>query len=206
MPHQQNSVHIHYRLVAGDQPLRLKLRPSVHFRQHESPLGGLRPEQYTFKASGGNRYELSMDGQLPPLKLLLVGQHAAFTMDGKLLPDILYRVEQSRGYDGRGDLWSPGYFRADLTREQGVTLIASVENWDTILAMSPEDSLRAEYERRSHLIAAANPAIQDSPAAEWVLAADQFLINPVGRIADSTRAHAAGDEAAHRHCRLSLVH
>ena len=31
---------------------------------------------------------------------------------------MLYRVEESRGYDSRGDLWSPGYFRADLAREQ----------------------------------------------------------------------------------------
>ncbi len=193
MPHQQNSVHVHYRLVAGES-LQMELRPSVQFRQHDSPVGGLQSDHYSLKA-GDNRYELAIEGALPPLRLWLDGQANAFTMEGKLLPDILYRVEESRGYDARGELWSPGYFRADLTRENQMTLIASTEDWETILAMTPHDALEAERERRSHLIAAANPAVREAPAAEWVLAADQFLITPVGRIADSTRAHAAGDEA-----------
>src|SRR6185369_14754854 len=33
-----------------------------------------------------------------------------------------------------------------------------------------------------------------SPVADLVLAADQFIITPVGRLQDSARAHAAGDE------------
>ena len=128
-------------------------------------------------------------------------------MDGKLLPDILYRVEaKPRLRCPRRPVESRLFPRSNSTREQDATLIASTRIGKRILAMSPEDSLRAEYERRSHLIAAAHPAIQDSPAAELVLAADQFLITPVGRIADAARAHAAGDEAAHRHRRLSLVH
>ncbi|HYV36900.1 MAG TPA: amylo-alpha-1,6-glucosidase [Gemmataceae bacterium] len=193
MPHLQNTVHVHYRLVAGEW-LRLKLRPSVHFRGHDAPVSGLRHDHYSFKADG-NRYELALSGALPPLKLFVTGKNTAFTLDGKVLPDILYRVEKSRGYDARGELWTPGYFRADLTPENDLTLIASTENWETILAMTPLAVLDAERVRRSHLISSANAAIQEAPAAEWVLAADQFLIKPVGRIADSTRAQAAGDEA-----------
>ncbi len=33
LPHRQNTVHVNYRLVAGEGPVRLKLRPSVHFRR-----------------------------------------------------------------------------------------------------------------------------------------------------------------------------
>src|SRR5437660_1046211 len=32
LPHLQNSVHIHYRLVAGNGPLQLDIRPALHFR------------------------------------------------------------------------------------------------------------------------------------------------------------------------------
>src|SRR5208282_1767569 len=35
---------------------------------------------------------------------------------------------------------------------------------------------------------------QTGPAAELVLAADQFLITPVGRVEDAARMHASGDE------------
>src|ERR671923_176719 len=38
MPHGQNTVHVTYRLVHGDGAIRLALRPSVHFRPHESAV------------------------------------------------------------------------------------------------------------------------------------------------------------------------
>jgi len=38
------------------------------------------------------------------------------------------------------------------------------------------------------------PQARTAPAADLVLAADQFIINPVGRVQDSARAHAAGDD------------
>src|SRR5262249_42708350 len=42
LPHRQNSVHVVYRLIQGDGPLRLKLRPSVHFRGHDDPVSHIR--------------------------------------------------------------------------------------------------------------------------------------------------------------------
>ena len=36
MPHGQNTVHVTYRLLSGDGPVRLTLRPSVHFRPYEA--------------------------------------------------------------------------------------------------------------------------------------------------------------------------
>ena len=38
LPHMQNTVFIHYRLVKGNGIVRLKLRPSVHFRSHDAPV------------------------------------------------------------------------------------------------------------------------------------------------------------------------
>src|SRR4051812_45908469 len=34
LPHLQNTVHVSYRLLSGPGPVRLELRPSLHFRAH----------------------------------------------------------------------------------------------------------------------------------------------------------------------------
>jgi predicted glycogen debranching enzyme len=110
------------------------------------------------------------------------------------LKNVLYRTEEERGYESVGDLWSPGYFRADLTLEHEVTLVASTEKWDTVLALKPTVALEAERGRRQRLLASASPTVQTGPARELVLAADQFIITPGGRVEEAARAHAAGDE------------
>jgi predicted glycogen debranching enzyme len=192
--HEQNTTYVNYRLVAGDGTARLKLRPAVHFREHDASVSAVPGRPYRLIAEE-DRYELtSCDTAAPVLRLRLYGVRPAFTLDGKALPDILYRVEESRGYDSRGGLWSPGYFRADLSRGQDVTLLASTEPWEVIRALGPAEALAAEQERRARLIHVAHPAARSGFGAELVLAADQFVIRPAGRIEEEARARAAGDE------------
>ena len=194
LPHQQNTVHVNYRLVKGQGTVRLKLRPSVHFRSHDAPVSAGHPYPYRLSAID-NRYELVCgDAALPRLRLFLFGEQSAFTLDGKVLKNILYRVEVSRGYESQGDLWSPGYFRADLAQGQEVTLTASTESWETMLALPPAEALAAEQERHRRLLAVSPPPARKGPGREFVLAADQFLITPAGRVEDAARARAAGDE------------
>jgi predicted glycogen debranching enzyme len=191
--HQQNTAHVTYRLVEGEGVVRLKLRPSVHFRPHDAPVSMKVGGPYRLTAAN-HRYELSDCSELPPLRMYLHGRRPSFTLEGQKLPEILYRVEESRGYEAHGELWTPGYFRADLTRDSEVTLVASTESWEMILAMQPADGRRAEGERRRRLLQAAAPAARTGAGAELVLAADQFIITPAGRVEDAARAHAAGDE------------
>ena len=47
MPHRQNTVHITYRLLAGEGRLRLNLRPAVHFRKHDDPVSAAGPPAST---------------------------------------------------------------------------------------------------------------------------------------------------------------
>jgi hypothetical protein len=63
-----------------------------------------------------------------------------------------------------------------------------------VLALSPDDALTFEAERRRRLVGMAAAPAQIGFAAELVLAADTFVITPVGRIADGARARAEGDE------------
>jgi predicted glycogen debranching enzyme len=62
------------------------------------------------------------------------------------------------------------------------------------MTLNAEQALTAELERRAALLERAHPALRHGVGAELVLAADQFLISPVGRGADHVRARASGDE------------
>ena len=193
MPHGQNTVHITYRVVSGPGPIRLTLRPSLNFRDHHAPVSAPLLGSYALTAVDG-RYELAANPDLPKLRLILHGGGAGLTLDGKVVQQILYRDEEARGEAARGDLWSPGYFRLDLAPGEEATLVASTEPWETILALAPSQARAAERERRRRLLDAAPPPLREGPAAQLVLAADQFLIAPLGRAEDAARARAAGDE------------
>jgi predicted glycogen debranching enzyme len=193
MPHAQNTVHITYRLLGGEGPVRLSLRPSVHFRPYESPVNSSAFLSYTVSALR-NRFEVSAGTDLPPLRLRLYGQRGALTLDEIGWASVPYHMEKIRGYESVGSLWSPGYFRADLTADRGVTLVASTEPWETIEALTPDAAAEAEAGRRRGLLRAA-AAPDDAPLIpELVLAADQFIITPAGRAEEAARARAAGEE------------
>ncbi len=87
-----------------------------------------------------------------------------------------YRVEESRGYDATGDLWSPGYFRVDLALHGQAAVTASTEAWETVRALEPDEALAAERDRRERLLGCAAGVVDSGVGAELVLAADQFLI------------------------------
>jgi glycogen debranching enzyme len=220
LSHRQNTVYVHYAVVkeTAGRSIRLCLRPLVHFRSHDAPVSSVHPGPYQFTAWGGY-YSISAEEGIPPLRLTLLGDEAAFTLDATRSAEILFQLEAQRGYEAIGEQWSPGFFQVDLSTESSVTLVASVEPWEAMLAMTFEEALKAERARRSRLLTASRrvptshgsvsqdlvgPAVRglpqeatparSGPKAELVLAADQFLITPAGRVVDAARAHAAGDE------------
>ena len=132
---------------------------------------------------------------MPRLRLRTYGQAAAFRVSGQTIQHVLYPVEQSRGYESTGDLWSPGFFRMTLEPGGAATLVASTDPWEAIDALDPAAALRAEQARRQRLHAVAHPLAQSRPAADLVLAADQFVVTPAGRVADTALIRATGDEA-----------
>ncbi|MFL6257071.1 MAG: amylo-alpha-1,6-glucosidase [Pyrinomonadaceae bacterium] len=193
MVHSQNTVHVTYQLIEGEGPLRLKLRPALQFRPYEEQVHVSANEPYTV-TSIEDRLEVCTGHTYPPLRLKIFGLRATFSLDGGKLQNIHYRTEERRGYVHTGELWSPGYFSVDVTKETTATLVGSTESWELIRALSPEDAQGAEQERRERLLASAAPTAREGVAAELVLAADQFVITPSGREGDAARAHAAGEE------------
>jgi predicted glycogen debranching enzyme len=193
MPYGQNTVHVTYRVLDGEGPVRMSLRPSIQFRGYEAAVDEGLATGYTLTACGG-RYEVSGGSDLPPLRLLLHGDRGALTLDEKGASEVPYDMERSRGYASVGSLWSPGYFRADLHPGHHVTLVASTEPWESIEALTFDDASRAELDRRRRLLAIADRAGEDPVTSELVVAADQFIITPAGRAEEAARARAAGEE------------
>jgi predicted glycogen debranching enzyme len=193
LPHEQNTVHVNYRLASGEGTLRLKLRLAVHFRPHDAKVSTTFENPYALTAIG-DHYEIADKSELPPLRFRVHGPRAAFTMESQRTQPLLYWVEEDRGYDAHGELWSPGHFRIDLTADHDVTLVASTESWETIDALTPTDAHKAEQERRHRLLWMATPAARTGVGAEWTLAADHFLITPAGRTEEAARARASGDD------------
>src|ERR1700736_1243238 len=194
LPHLQNTVHVSYQVISKGVPPRLELRPAFHFRHHEAPVDADLAAPYKLTAIDG-RYEIAAARRkLPPLRMQLHGRESAFTIAPSKIPQVVYRLEQQRGYAYEGELWSPGFFRVDLTERSTATLVGSTEVWDIIGVLSPEDVLAAERERRARLLHDAIPKVRQSFPAELVFAADQFVITPEGRFEEAARAHAAGDE------------
>jgi predicted glycogen debranching enzyme len=194
--YKQNTVHITWRFAGGPGVVRLSLRPGIHLRSHDAPVDTPIKEKYVL-TTAENRFEISAEPDLPVLRMSTTPE-CGFNVDKKTV-HLECPLEKRRGYSSEGSLWSPGYFHADLERGSQITLTASAEIWDVVEALSPEEASRAEIERRRTLLEKAFPQssggeVQTGIAPELVLAADQFLITPVGRREDAARARASGDE------------
>jgi predicted glycogen debranching enzyme len=191
LPHRQNTVHITYRLLSHPGKVGLRLRPLIQFREHEAPVDS-QPEAPYVLTVVEDQYEIS-SRIFPALRLLLYGK-GDFVIERKRIERLRYILEETRGYTTIGDLWTPGSFVVDCSPGQEITLAASTESWEVVRALPPAEAWEAERERRGRLIASADPKAQTGMGAELVLAADQFVVTPAGRLPDATRAYASGDE------------
>jgi glycogen debranching enzyme len=194
LPHCQNTVLVTYRLLEGAGPVRLTLRLGLNIRPHDDPVSSPLKLPYTLTMVE-DRFEITAGAEFPTLRVHLWADRSRAILSPSVTRDVYFRIEAGRGYADTGAIWSPGKFRFDLHPERAVTLGASAEGWTTFLDLGPEEAQAAERFRRARLIESALPVVRSGPGAELVLAADQFLIAPAGRLADATREHAAGDEA-----------
>ena len=183
IPHNQNTVHLIYKLLAGEGSVRLGVRPAVNFRSHDAPVSTPLRSGYTVMMRD-DQCEISIGSEQPVLRVSFQGSNSAFTFDRRLISEIMYPLEVERGYESMGPTWSPGYKRADLTVGSQACFVASIESWDAILALSSEQALETELRRRDGLLAMAPAAAQTGFGPELVLAADAFLVSPGSRLKD----------------------
>jgi len=190
MPYRQNTVVIQYK-VSGAAPMTLRLAPAIHIRGYEAPVSEPLHDDYAF-TFGGQHYRVTATG-VPPLRFVLEGHHTFEAHETRRL-QVMYAVEESRGYEARGELWSPGTFVIEIAPGESASLIASTEEADVISAISAADGLDIERERKRRLISTADYSSHDATLDQLVIAADQFVIKPVGRVRDTIRSAAVGDE------------
>ena len=180
MRHEQNTVLLDWRLLESPAPVRLCLRPFLHVR----PIDGRVSEgnERTYQViSQSDRHEIAAGGDVPTLKLQLKGGASRLILDSGERRELYYAWEAYRGYDCRGSAWSPGGFRATLSRDHECLLTISTEPWEEALSLMPREAMSHEIGRRRSLIKAALPALHHGVAAELVIAADSFVFSPPRR-------------------------
>jgi glycogen debranching enzyme len=187
MPWRQNTTHIAYRLLAGP-PVALTVRPWLHVRHADwgvdQPL-----LDAVLAAPEAGRIDITM-APWPTMRLGTAGWAVDFAAPSRR--DATYPIETGRGYLDHGPLWSPGTLTATLA-EGGLALSASTEDWATALALSAEEALAAERERRRRLLSRAHPSLRSGTAAVLALAADAFVFTPRNRPQLLARVLAEGD-------------
>ena len=194
MPYQQNTVHVCYRVLESEEPVRLELRPAVHYRPQEAAVDtmAVAPNDYVLSVHE-DFYELK-GKDFPSLFLKTDGAETSFTIDRRRCNDIFFRLEAARGYSAVGEYWSPGAFKLPLEAGGHVTFSCSTETPATLRLLPPEEAYELEARRRFQLLSAAGVSLDAGIPAELVLAADQFIVSPAGRVEESARAKASGEE------------
>jgi predicted glycogen debranching enzyme len=194
MPRLQNTVIVSYHVTRATTAIRLGIRPHLHARPHEASVDYALPASPVLIARAGY-LEATLDASVPPLVFGLRDHASSFTLQPEVAKDVPYLIEQQRGYAFVGDTWSPGYFKLDLAEGERATFIASTQAPSDLDALATEVALNTEMNRRTRLLTAAGAVTASPTCAELVLAADQFVIEPATRTAETTRARAAGAEA-----------
>jgi len=192
MEYRQNTVFITYHLLSGPGEVLLEVRPAVNFRPHEDAVSHEITKPYTLSVTA-REFQIFGDAELPALRMFVEADRYYFVLDDSTR-QVHYQIEADRGYDSIGSLWSPGFFTIALKPQASASLVASTEDPRKVRAVRPSEAIAAEHTRRMQLVLAAPDPLQSGFGAELVLAADQFLIAPVGRTEDAVRARAFGDE------------
>lgn len=192
MPHRQNTVRVTYTHVEGDANVALHLEPWLRFRPHEAGQDAETLGDYALTIVN-DRYEVGIGGY-PILRMFVEADSGIFAIDRSRTAQVSYEGERARGYDATDALATVGAFRVNLAPGQTIAFVASTESWETVRALSHPRARGAEAERRNRLLVTAHPGAQRAFGAHLVLAADQFIARPSGRVRDVARALAVGDE------------
>ena len=192
MTHGQNTVHVLYELTDGADSARLDVAIAVQHRSHDAPVSTPLEQQRPFERTEFG-YELP-HAELPSLKLMIDSGRGEYVARPAAWPERRYSIEESRGYMDAATAWSPGTVTLALEHRRVAAIVVSTEPWEAVAALAAPAALATERERRLECIAAAAPGARTGLAAELVLAADQFIVTPVGRTAEAARVRARGDD------------
>ena len=189
--HDQNTVLVRYMLEASRSAVRLVLRPGINFRGHDDWVSTALQERYAVTWDGSCcEIPAGSDGLVLRMQC---DCRAEFVSNGDVA-GVTFELEQRRGYEFQGSVYSPGCFILDISPGQEVTFSASTESREVMGALLPADAQRMAVQRRRALLQRPATPIRSGVPARLVLAADTFLFHPPSRRKDEIWARAAGDQ------------
>jgi len=191
MPHNQNTVCVRYRLLAGD-PVELHVRPYTSFRRHDEQPEHELTTTFTLNVTK-NRHEIHRSDSPIVLRFGMQPGPAAFVTEERSELEFFYRIDFDRGDPHLESAYSPGYFLARIDQAHPAIFVASTQSWET-LEFDGNAVLEAELRRLDGLLAL-SPRIANDPFAEQLaMAADQFIVLPGSRLEETVMAQAEGSE------------
>ncbi|WP_224249138.1 amylo-alpha-1,6-glucosidase [Hyalangium gracile] len=189
--HGENTLFVQWEHVSGPE-VHLRLRPFPVARPHDGPIAGTVSEPIV--RIQGQRVELQATEDAPRMRMRLHASCAVpFVALSQSSHSLLYRTERARGYDHTEVQHSPGYFECSVAQGEPLALGVTTEDW-WVLDRNPRETFELERERERKLLARAPAEAHAGVPARMVLAADQFIIDPM-RPADDAWARSIGQDA-----------
>ena len=125
MPYGQNTTHAIYSIEGGAGWLRLQ--PLISVRPHENPVDhgrpGAAPARRSRRLGGTGAGAIASDRALENPRA-----HDLPTVFEAKTSAVTYGIEQERGYDHRGELWTPGWIDVEIAPEAEVAFTISTES------------------------------------------------------------------------------
>ena len=102
MPHRQNTVHVTYRLLAGDGPVRLDAAAVGPLPPHEAPVDASGAAPYTVARDRRPLRALGRAGSAAAAAAAARRARGASRSTRRASRSVPYRIEESRGYESVG--------------------------------------------------------------------------------------------------------
>ncbi len=171
-----NTTYVQYYLHRATQPLALKLKALVNYRDYHGSTHALGWQMSIDSIERGVR--VTAFPEAVPLYLLSDSGNASPTHEWHYGFDLA--VERYRGLDDREDHLHAATFDATLQPGEALTFVASTEMYPELNGKAALE-LRRSYEQKLLGLWKANQSVSAKAAPDWVhqlvLAADQFIVS-----------------------------
>jgi predicted glycogen debranching enzyme len=188
MPHRRNTTCVIFKLLAADQPVRIECEPVLNVRPLESPLveGSVPPLSAEVSADG---VTVVVDNHLPRLRFFAQAGSVEWEVSARDATRVEFAEEVARGYHHVSELYAS--CRARLTFADGTAAMLLTTEADHQADVPVQEWLEQERQRRLTLLALPD-TVADDFEAELTLAADQFVIAPVGHAPAASAVRTTG--------------
>jgi predicted glycogen debranching enzyme len=178
MPHGENTVCVTWRLIKGEGPVGLEVRPLVAFRDFHA----LTRENADLDRTIGIETGETASVRIAPYKGLpdlFFAHDGTAEQAGDWYRFFEYEEERLRGFDFHEDLWHPFSLSFSLTFVETPDTVAPLREATVIASTSPRSASDIRLLRKTELarrgdLARCAPA--DPFFSKLVLASDQFLV------------------------------